>query len=677
MRNQRQTLNQQTLSLDYFLVCGLGSLGQNCIVALKEFGVKVIAIEQHQTQTWEISNLPQLLDDLIIGDCREDLILKKAKVKQCRSVLILTNDEETNAETALAVRQLNPHTRILVRSGQQNLNRLLQQQLGNFFADEPTKLTATTFALASLGTEALGFFYLSGQRLQVVQRQIKLGDPWTNTRCLQELNSSRRQILAHSTPHRALPEIFHQWEPDEVVQSGDIVIYLEKVDKFFLTEPNKSRDLEKTPNFWRKKLLLALSNLKIELNQLWRLSFLRQVKRVVLFSVTVISILLLIGTFLFQKYYPGTSFLYAFYATVTLLLGGYADLFGQFEPVAPIPWWLQSFALLLTLLGTALVGVLYALLTEALLSAKFELIRSRPPVPKNNHIVIIGLEKFGQSIATVLNSFNQTLVGVAFNSDFDQTNLPKMPLIMGNLPDSLQKANLPKAKSIVITTRNETLNLEIALMTRTINAEIPLVIANYGKSVSKKLTHLLSNVQILSFYEEAAEAFAGAAFGENILSLFRLNNRTILVTEFQVEAEDTLNGLLIAEATYGYGVAIVLHQHPGQEPSFMPVPEIRLKINDRLVILSTTEGLRKIEQGRIDISSKHWQVRIEKTLNPDAYFTGANAIARITGYSLNKSRTLMNNLPQTLPTPLYKHQAQYLVRELQKSLIQAEVFSLF
>ncbi len=124
MRNQRQKLNQQTLSLDYFLVCGLGSLGQNCIVALKEFGVKVIAIEQHQTQTWEISNLPQLLDDLIIGDCREDLILKKAKVKQCRSVLILTNDEETNAETALAVRQLNPHTRILVRSGQQNLNRL-------------------------------------------------------------------------------------------------------------------------------------------------------------------------------------------------------------------------------------------------------------------------------------------------------------------------------------------------------------------------------------------------------------------------------------------------------------------------------------------------------------------------------------------------------------------------
>ena len=248
---------------------------------------------------------------------------------------------------------------------------------------------------------------------------------------------------------------------------------------------------------------------------------------------------------------------------------------------------------------------------------------------------------------------------------------------IGNLQDSLQKANLLEAKSVVIATNNETLNLEIALMARTINPKIPLIMATYGKALSKKLTNLLNNVQILSFYEEAAEAFAGAAFGENILSLFRLNNRTILVTEYQIEAEDTLNGLLLAEVAYGYGVAIVLHQHQGQEATFMPFPEIRLKIGDRLVVLASTKVLRRIEQGRIEISSRYWQVRVEKALNPDAYFAGANAIARITGYNLGSSRTLMKNLPQTIPTPLYKHQAQYLVRELQKSLIQAEVFSLF
>ena len=34
------------LELDYFLVCGLGSLGQHCVNALAEFQVTVIGIEQ-------------------------------------------------------------------------------------------------------------------------------------------------------------------------------------------------------------------------------------------------------------------------------------------------------------------------------------------------------------------------------------------------------------------------------------------------------------------------------------------------------------------------------------------------------------------------------------------------------------------------------------------------------
>lgn len=39
--------------------------------------------------------------------------------------------------------------------------------------------------------------------------------------------------------------------------------------------------------------------------------------------------------------------------------------------------------------------------------------------------------------------------------------------------------------------------------------------------------------------------FAGAAFGENIINLFRFNRQTVLVTEYQIEAGDTLNGLLL------------------------------------------------------------------------------------------------------------------------------------
>ena len=72
------TNHQSAIALDQFLVCGLGSLGQHCVVALKEFGIKVTAIALTAPTTWEISQIPDLLDQLIIGDCREQKILEQA-----------------------------------------------------------------------------------------------------------------------------------------------------------------------------------------------------------------------------------------------------------------------------------------------------------------------------------------------------------------------------------------------------------------------------------------------------------------------------------------------------------------------------------------------------------------------------------------------------------------------
>ncbi|MFB2981746.1 hypothetical protein [Microseira sp. BLCC-F43] len=101
-------------------------------------------------------------------------------------------------------------------------------------------------------------------------------------------------------------------------------------------------------------------------------------------------------------------------------------------------------------------------------------------------------------------------------------------------------------------------------------------------------------------------------------------------------------------------------------PTLMPSDETRLAFGDRLIILATIEGLRRIEQGAVSIVWRRFKVRVEKALFPSSVFEGANAIARISGCDLGTARNLMNNLPATLGLPLYKHQAQRLVRELSK-----------
>jgi D-arabinose 1-dehydrogenase-like Zn-dependent alcohol dehydrogenase len=52
---------------DFILVCGSGSLGQQCVRYVKEFDARVIEIEEASSKTWELSELLTLLDEFVIG----------------------------------------------------------------------------------------------------------------------------------------------------------------------------------------------------------------------------------------------------------------------------------------------------------------------------------------------------------------------------------------------------------------------------------------------------------------------------------------------------------------------------------------------------------------------------------------------------------------------------------
>ncbi len=671
-----QTSEQTNQEAAHFVVCGLGSLGQHCVTALKKFGVSVVAIEKELPKTWEISGLPRLLDQLIIGDCREDDILEQAKIKQCSAILLVTSDEEVNAQTALTVRQLNPTIRLVLRSSRENLNQLLGEQLGNFFASSVTLLATTAFALAGLEDDTIGLFSLDGEQLKVIKRQINSDDPWCKRYLLHELNTKRRRILSHIPDPTLSKQPFHDWETSAQIKPGDTLIYIELVETISHIPVRKTSPLRWRYAQWRSFLQPFIARCQLEIKNFKQFEFLKQFRSIAAICGLTVIVLLIFGTILFSSYYPETTILHAFYATIILLLGGYGDLFGQFKADSNIPGWLQFFSLLLTVVGTVFVGILYASLTEILLAAKFDLNSSRPAIPQEGHLIVVGLARIGQGVAAFLQEVKQSLVAISLKGDVDQSILPNVPLVVGNFKDALNKVNLKSARSVILTTDSEMLNLEIALMARSINPQTRLVIGVSNDGLSSRLKGLLENVHVINTYAVAAEAFSGAAFGENILSLFRQDNTTILVTEYTIVPEDTLNGLLISEFAYGYNVVVISYQKNYENPLLMPSDDIRLQAGDRIVILATTSGLRAIEQGTIQVSSRCWSVRIIQVIFSDFMFEGANTIARISGCNLQVARDAMSNVPQTLPVSLYRHQADYLIRELQKGMVKTELINL-
>jgi len=651
----------ETAAASAFLVCGLGRLGQYCAALLKEFGVKVSGIDQVEVQHWELPKLRERLDAVVVGDCREVEILEQAKIRECRAILLVTNDERVNVAAAFAARSLNPNVRLVLRSAQENLNALLSEHLGNFVAYEDTQLPAAAFALAALGDANQGFFNFESYLLRVVKETMQPSHRWCGCRQLYELNTASRQVLSHTLGNAPLHDAFYQWDPDASVREGDILTYIEATERLASESmPSTGR----TQPLWRTLApTLRWRNLKRTLQSVWQDS--NQTQRAGILSSAIMLGLFLGGTALYKLTYPDASLFDALNLALVLVLGGFDNLFGGGLKLSfPIPWWLYLFSVTMTVTSTIFIGILYATLTEWILAARFQFMKRRPPVPKANHVVLIGFNRMGQQVADLIQALKQPLVGLG-TVPLDPELLPQMPFVTGSMREALNRVNLSTAKSVVVVTDDEVVNLELGLMARTENPRCQLVIRTADPRFGDNVARLLPDARVLGTDALAAEAFVGAAFGENTLHLFHLNDRTILVTEYHIEAGDTLNDSLLAEIAYGYGVVPLFHQKDGHQfAKVTPSDDVRLHIGDHLIVLATIEGLQRVEQGKM--LARSWLVRVEKAIVPGVVFEGATTLARISGCAIGTARTVMDQLPQTLPYPLYKHQALRLVRELSK-----------
>jgi Trk K+ transport system NAD-binding subunit len=659
----------QSAQSSLFLVCGLGSLGQFCVSVLKEFGVSVSAITLTQPTSWELPNLPDLLEDLLMGDCRQADLLEPAGVKNCRAVLLVTSDERVNIEAAFEVRLLNPTVRIIVRSAKENLNELVAEKLGNFVAFEATQLPTAAFAIAALNSEVRGFITLEESLLQVIKVPIDANHRWCY-RALHELNSQTRRVLSYIPVGAQSPIEFHQLNPDTQVQPGDQIAYVEIADTFAKTGLQTSQSATKITQksdralpIWQRWSRIPTNYLPKKIADFWSSSAQQQTRRVALVVGVMLLLLLILGTIIFQATQPNVRFSQAFYTAAVMLLGAEDTVFGAIKPGDEIPGWMRLMNVIYMLAGTAAIAVLYALLTETLLSAKFQLPKKRPAIPEQNHVVLVGLGRVGRRVATFLQQIKQPLVSIS-NTAVESTVLPLMPLIVGDLATSLSKVNLETAKSIVVATDDEMTNLEIGLMAYRINPNCAVVIRTFDPHFSASIDRLLPYAKVLCVYDLAAEAYVAAAFGENILSLMRLNEQTVLVTEYTITEDDTLQSRLLSDIAYGYGVVPILHQRYAQDARLMPLDDSKAEVGDRLVVMATIDGLQRVE--RSDLLPRTWTVHIERALSQDAVFDGANAIARISDCSIQLARELMNELPAVLPIPLYHHQALRLARELRK-----------
>ncbi|MFM7423775.1 MAG: NAD-binding protein [Elainella sp.] len=670
-----------TNNIGCFLVCGLGSLGQYCILSLKRFALgdvslQIIGIDKQLPQEWEVRDLPDLLSGQpIVGDCRDDAVLLKAGIERCRAILLVTSNESVNVETAIAARRLNPQIRIVMRSSRQHLNQLLQQQLRDFIAFEPTELPAPSFALAGLREGILGFFNIADYRFQVVEQPVLPKDYRFDNLPAVELHKRTYRLLSYSPAQsKQLPaRSFYQWTNATRVTAGDRVAYVELIgQKHPAGEAPAAKHPFQTASSQIRTLLQRGWRANLRLFTTWLQA--QRSRQLVAIGGSIALLLWSLGAVMLRQTLA-ISWQQAISMAFILLLGGYGDVFGGLDPQA-VPGWVQFVCGVISLASIASVLGVLGLITEQFLSARFDFLRRRLAIPQQKHVVVVGFGRVGQRVAAILREFKQPVVAITEHQENSQY-APQIPVLVGETIAQLARVNLALAKSVVVVTDDEMLNLEVALMAqnqaRQANRSIGLVIRTYDQRFRNNVLNLLPDAKAFAANELAADAFVGAAFGENILGLFNLNHQTILVTEYTITANDTLIGKSLFQVAYGYGVVPVFHQQASSilsedaDQDLFPTDERQLHQGDRLVVLASMNGLRRIEHGDLT-PPQRWQLTAQRPLNQSFLHYSGNDLARISGCSLNTARAFMENLPGSIDLFMYDYQAHRLQEALSRRL---------
>jgi Trk K+ transport system NAD-binding subunit len=642
------------------LVCGLGRIGLECIKALRGYRVPVRAIDL--TPPGEVE-----LDGAAItqGDFRRPEVLQRAGIAQCRSIVLLADDTASNVEGALAARRLNPQVRLVLRGEQQSLHGLLSKQLGNLVVYEPNLMAAPAFAFAALDSHILAHFYIDNQLFQIFEHTIEADDALLGV-AVEHTHLPKSQVLLH-LPTSSLAEdgppvsmAFYGWQPGRPMRLDDRVVVLTA------GRPRRPVRNERGPEGLLENARWVVHTLHRRMG-----AGLSRPAKVALWSTGALGALLAasVASFAFGPLQLRVG--EAFRVALLLLSGGHlADVFDPFVGFDPGVYWVE---LVLVVVSTVLTAVLYALLTDRLLTARFLLAR-RPHPPTRDHVIVAGLGATGERIASVLQRMYRPVVAVD-RERVEPHVLPRLSIVHGSATDAqiLADANIAHAHGIVAATSDDLQNVEIALLASNLNRNCRVAVRTFDPRFTENVSFLLPDAKVLCVSSLAATAYAAAALGEHVLGLFQLLGEPVLVVEYTIAAHDTLVRHPLWEIAEGYSVVPVLYQgHDGRARVLTPDDTTtRLCSGDRLVVLATPPALEAIERG--ELRPRDYELHLE-SLRPYAEpLQVVGILANRLGYSLEQARATLAHLPQTVPLRLYGVHAARTQRLLHANGVQTRL----
>lgn len=213
---------------------------------------------------------------------------------------------------------------------------------------------------------------------------------------------------------------------------------------------------------------------------------------------------------------------------------------------------LQAFGIGLIVVSTVIVSLIFAFITNLLVSRRIEQSLGQGMVHEfRGHTVLIGLGSVGMRVIEGLRDHGRDVAVIERNSDnsyIPQARSLGVPVIIGDatLGTTLDSVNLDKASSVAVMTSDDLTNIEAGLAIRGKLddrwSDVPVVVRVFDRPLARRLSRSFGFHHVWASASIAAPWFVGAAIGLEVLSTFYFASEPFLVARLEVSAGGGLEG---------------------------------------------------------------------------------------------------------------------------------------
>ena len=546
---------------DHIVLCGLDGLGLRTLEELRRLGEEVVVISAPGERFLARARAQGVA--VVEGNYREENVLRAAGVAMASAIAIAEDDDVGNLHAALTAQDINPGLRIVLRM----FNQELGQRVEALFHD--------CSALSSSALAAPGFVSAA------------LHENW----------EQQVEIAGHSLAvRRAAPGGAGVLVPLADVQGDGSVEFFptNRDNPLCLVDEGPARESSSTRRDNQAGGRVWLSAIRRTREVAGSLvTLVRTADTRLRYLVAVLVAMGLISTLVFFLF-DNLALVDAVYFTVTIITTtGFGDISLLSAPPA-----LKIFGILLMVLGATTLTLFYALITDAIVSAR--LARALGGVHKQmeNHVVVCGLGNIGYRVVEQIVKLGIPVAAVEMKENghfIPAVQRMGVPVLIADarMPETLRALNVGRARSVVVATDNDIANLETALGARALNPSLRVVLRLFEPDLAERVErafgiHISRSVSAL-----AAPAFAAATAGRRVIASIPAGPRVLIIAQVPIEPGSWADGKTMAGLESSAEGRVLLLADDGKQ-YWRPAAETPLAAGQELTVVVTRRGLAEI-----------------------------------------------------------------------------------